>query len=446
MHPESTLLRRPPPRWLVASAIGALTSLAYALLSVLRYRKFTVTSWDNAIFEQALQGYAWLNSPIVAVKGPGYNILGDHFSPIYIVLAPVYRMFPHGQTLLIAQAVLIGVSAGVVAAVAIRFLGWTLGVMVAVGYAVSFGIQSAVIADFHEVAFAVPLLALAGKAYLDQNYRQTMMWAAPLVLVKEDMGLTVAAIGVVLWWIGERRYGLFLVGGGILATIVTVAWIIPSFNTADGYDYVSNLGGDQGIVATAFAEPATKLGTLAITFAITGFAAVFSRWAIVVFPTFGWRFVGDVEFYWGTDWHYSLLLMPIVFIAMIDALSKRPKVHLAAASAAAVFTGIMFSGSPLTTLFDSETWRPSPRAVAAHAAMDAIPEGMVVETDLGLLTHLVSDHDVYWRGTIAGVVPDVIVFDAAISPENAAAYGTQRYGQQFAIVFEQDGYSVAIRQ
>jgi uncharacterized membrane protein len=67
-----------------------------------------------------------------------------------------------------------------------------------VAYALSFGVQSAVEADFHEVAFAAPLLALAGAAYVDRRYSAVVWWSVPLLLVKEDMGLTVAVVGFVL--------------------------------------------------------------------------------------------------------------------------------------------------------------------------------------------------------------------------------------------------------
>ena len=53
--------------------------------------------------------------------------------------------------------------------------------------------------DFHEIAFAVPLLAFSLSALVRGRARATMWWALPLVLVKEDQGFTVAAIGALMW-------------------------------------------------------------------------------------------------------------------------------------------------------------------------------------------------------------------------------------------------------
>ena len=49
--------------------------------------------------------------------------------------------------------------------------------------------------DFHEIAFAVPLLAFSLSALVRGRIRAAVAWALPLVFVKEDQGFTVAAIG-----------------------------------------------------------------------------------------------------------------------------------------------------------------------------------------------------------------------------------------------------------
>ena len=61
-----------------------------------------------------------------------------------------------------------------------------------------------------------------------------------------------------------------------------------------------------------------------MTFAVAGFAALASPWALLVLPTFAWRFAGDNPYYWGTDFHYSILLMVIVAVAAIDAMDRHP--------------------------------------------------------------------------------------------------------------------------
>ena len=99
------MLARSVSGWVLPVLWALGCTVAYAALSVLRFRRFEPTSWDNAIFEQAVRGYAGLGWPVVDIKGPGFNVLGDHFSPITALLAPFYAVVPSAQTLLVAQAV-----------------------------------------------------------------------------------------------------------------------------------------------------------------------------------------------------------------------------------------------------------------------------------------------------------------------------------------------------
>jgi uncharacterized membrane protein len=437
------------PQRLLAGLLAAVVGVAYGLLTLTRYRRFTISSWDHAIFEQAVKGYARPGAPIVDIKGPGFNILGDHFSPIDVLIAPFYRVFPSAQTILLAQVVLIAISVAVIAAVAMRHVGTLTGAVVGLAYGLSFGLQSGVEAEFHEVAFGVPLLALAGAAYVDRRFGAVALWSLPLLLVKEDLGLTVAVIGGLLWLAGERRRGTLLMWVGLVAMAFIVLVIVPVFNPGDSYAYTSSLGGDRGIWTTLFDEPDRKLATVALTVGITGLAAVASPWVLLVLPTFAWRFAGDNAYYWGTEWHYSLLLMPIVFIAMVDAMRRWPPLRWATV-AAVVVTAFTLVSSPLSTLLNGETYDEPPRSAAAHAVIAAVPDGATVETDIAMMSHLVTHHTVYWWGSIGTqVTPAYVLFDAGAgigSPADVVAYAEGAHGGTYDLVYDRDGYLLARRR
>ena len=437
----------------VAAVVWALAcTTAYALLSVRRFARLEPSSWDNAIFEQAVRGWATFRGPVVDIKGPGFNLLGDHFSPVLVLLAPFYRVAPSAQTILVAQAVLLGTSVLVVTLLAVRRLGGPAGWALGVAYGLSFGLASAVRSDFHEVAFGAPLLALAGAAYVDRRWRAVVGWTLPLLLVKEDLGATVLMVGVVLWLAGERRRGVWLAATGVVGAALVVLVIVPAFNPAGVYDYASGVGGDRGLLATIAAEPGRKALTVLLTFAVTGLAALASPWVLLVLPTFAWRFAADNPFYWGTDWHYSLLLMPIVFVAAVDAMQRRPALRWAAVPALGVTAALLVT-SPLAALVEPRTWEEAPRAAAAEQVVEAIPDGASVETDIGLITHLATDHRVYWIGTIASGPlpagdPEYVLLDhwANVgSPPDAVAYAAEQHGGTWETVLEVEGYQLARR-
>ncbi|MYS07015.1 DUF2079 domain-containing protein, partial [Streptomyces sp. SID6041] len=178
--------------------------LVYLLLSARRHAANLTTGYDLGIFTQIVRSYAELSAPYSHLKGPDYNTLGDHFHPILALLAPVYRVFPSSYTLLVCQAALVAFSIVPLMKWAGEVRGRKFAYWVGISYGASWGIAALIFFDFHEVAFAVPLLSLSLCAAGRGNWRTAALWSLPLVLVKEDLGLTVAAIGVYVAWKGPR--------------------------------------------------------------------------------------------------------------------------------------------------------------------------------------------------------------------------------------------------
>jgi uncharacterized membrane protein len=429
--------------------------MLYVSLSLVRFGRMEVASYDNAIFEEAVRGYAHGGWPIVPIKGAGFNLLGDHFSPAIALIAPFYRLFPHPETLLVAQAVLIAISVFVVAAVGVRVLGLGWGSGVAFAYGLSFGLQSGVIADFHEVALGVPLLALAGAAFVEKRYPAVVGWSIPLLLVKEDLGLTVAAVGVALFLAGERRRGIVLAAIGAAWSALAVLVLIP-WARGDGSGYAYRLGGD-GLLAGLADEPGRKALTVLLTLAVGGIVAVASPWVVVALPTFAWRFAADNPYYWGTDWHYSLLLMPVMAMAAVDVMRRIVWLRPVALTCMAIVTVLALvpnpvMGSPLVRYLSPDVFRQTQRAKAGERVLELIPPGATVESDIGLINHLVADgRFVTWIGT-EGVekAPEWIVLDHDPtinigSPSDAVEFAEGRYGGRYRTVLRADPFEVARR-
>ncbi|MFE7837878.1 DUF2079 domain-containing protein [Streptomyces sp. NPDC057474] len=396
--------------------------VAYAAVSIGRYRRMGTRSYDLGIFEQTVRAYAHFQAPIVELKGPGYSVLGDHFSPVTVLLAPFYRVFPSPVTLLVAQAALFALSAVPVTRAAARLLGRARGLALGVAYGLSWGLQNAVDFDFHEICFAVPLIAFSLEALLRQRWRAALLWGLPLVLVKEDQGLTLAVIAAVVA-IRARRHGasrvvpyaLAVASFGAAATLLTFTMIIPAFNTAGSSDYLTKVGGSGPLDGVD-----TKIRTvLWLLIPTSGLLALRSPILLAVLPTLGWRFVSSDHHYWGTAWHYSAVLMPIVTLALVDALpaarhSSRPWLrsytfHLPAAVLAASLA--LTTALPLGTLTEAAAYRVPAEVRAVERLLDTIPDGATVESNIGPITRLTSRCRVFWMGRTKGLAPDYIVFN-----------------------------------
>jgi uncharacterized membrane protein len=454
-----------PVAWLIA----LVTFLAYDLISVFRYLRRDPGSWDLGIFTEYVKQIAHLHAPVVAIRGTGFNLLGDHFQPIVGLIAPFFRLFPTPETLLVAQALLTAISVIPVCRAARELLGTWPSRGIGLAYGLSWGLQQMIDFDFHEIAFAVPLLAFSLSALVRRRLRPAVLWALPLVFVKEDQGFTIAAIGLVMAGMGlvklrEMRASAPAAGDGpasdegtawILAGVFLAVWglawsalaievIIPHFNPTHQYPYWNNGGVispgghlSLGAVGHQFAVAGTeKLWTVYLILLPVAFLALRSPVALIAVPGLVLRFVSTNTYYWGDGWHYNATVMPIVFLAAIDGMARfraaserraaaagtgqrarrrlpapGPAVARYGAIVMVLIAGWMAFRFPLDGLWNSQTYAISPHVSAEDAAMAKVPDGATVEATLTMLAPLAARDDTYWIGTSPNPAPQYIVFD-----------------------------------
>ena len=406
----------------LAVLVGAWVLIAY---SVGQWRSMTVPSWDLAIFAELAKAYAHGQAPIVPIKGDNYNLLGDHFHPILVLLGPIWRLFPTPLALLVVQDLLLAVSAWPLTRLATRLTSRSVGTALGLFYVLSWGFQGAAQAQFHEIAFAVPMLAWASVAFVERRWKTCALWLVPLVLVKEDMGLTLIMAGGAIALRGwqdararklddagsgpaKRRSGRFIrawdelptvrLGAhlalfGLLAFILTVFIIVPLLSPTGSWQY--GLGGNAGDGMTAahtggtlldrLFSPEVKIATLFMLVCTAGGIGLASPWMALMLPTLGWRFLADKEAYWEWKlWHYNAALIPIALGALLDVIAR-----LRARRARRAATGTAQSAESAEPTHEGAHLPPDPDdapaapAEAAEAASSAAPAQSPALLDAG---------------------------------------------------------------
>ena len=362
---------------LLAGLLAVCIFMLYNYYSSQQLLHWITPSWDLAIFTQMAQAYSRFEMPIVPIKGPDFNLWGDHFHPILMLLGPVYAFFPSPMTLLVVQNGMVALSVYLTVRFAQRALGGlnghVVGVLLGAAFGLSYGVQQAVAAQFHEVAFALPFLSLSlGHLVLagtQQNPQRAShithacWWAAPLAFVKEDMGVTAAMIGAIALirsgWLREAANTLFphaskdvpafwprlrevfsgwtksrgaaeatlLMVWGLFWSYTSMNLILPIFNVNHQFDYADKvdlfgaLKNPLNALQLLF-TPDEKAQSLWLLLMVGAFLWVVSPLAAVALPTIAWRMLSSNSSYWLSTWHYSLVLMPIVFMALLDVLVR----------------------------------------------------------------------------------------------------------------------------
>ncbi len=347
---------RPRRHRLAVLVLSLVAAAIYAACEFRQFHTFHSGTYDLVLFDQAVRSYSHFRLPVAIAAGvhrgfgTGFSLLGDHFSPILALLAPLYWIHSGPQTLLVAQALLFAAAVPPLWVFVRRELGraWP-AYGVAVGYLLSWPVAQAVSFDFHEVAFAPVLTAVLFERLSAHRAGRAPWWqvalpAFGLLLVKEDVGLLVAGFGLAVlvrsWRAPQqvrrpaRWLGAGFVVAGLGTAVVTTGIVLPAFGSRPKYYWRYGEFGSTVptaawhlithplVAATTFVTPETKVHTMVCLFVLTGFLALGSPYLLAVLPLLADRMLADAPNWWGLDFHYNAYLVVPVLCAGVDTVAR----------------------------------------------------------------------------------------------------------------------------
>ena len=249
------------PRALLSLAVCAFAA-GMSALAVLQQRAFETGRFDVGNLTQAVWSTAHGRFlEMTDLEGDQISRLGAHFDPLVAVLAPLWWLWPSPEMLLVVQAVAVALGAVPVFLLARKHLGTeTAGLGLALVYLLYPPTQWLVVDDFHPVALAAPLL-LGAIWFLDENRLLPFaLCAGAACLTKEQVGLTVAMLGI--WHAvahGRRYAGAAIAAIGALVAVVATAVVVPHYAPGGGSPFAGRYaavgGSPAGMVQTFFSDP-----------------------------------------------------------------------------------------------------------------------------------------------------------------------------------------------
>lgn len=411
-------------------AVAVCFAAAYALYGLFRHWHYDSSAYDMGIFDQVVWHLSRFEAPASTVRGVSNLLLGDHFFPVVILFAPLYWIRPGPEALIIAQAVLFAASIPLVYVFARGRLPHAPSLALAVAYGCFWGLQRAAAFDVHEAAFAP--LAVAAAILAADRRRWTTLWLAcgAMVLIKEDLIPLIGTLGIYLLARGERRQGGWLLVASVAALVLVVGIIVPAYNDGSVYEYRSAyqpiLSRPWTIPAT-LVTPSTKVVTAVLWFLPFLFVSLASPLSLLVVPFALSRFLSISPNHWGTVFHYSAPIAPIVAMAAADGLARiagtqRPRLVTAIAAACVVASALVPGRQPLWRVLAPTHYRASPAQAVGDRLVAMVPANASVVAQAAIVPHLTMRQQMYVL-TESAPDADYVLMSDALSPWPSASVG-----------------------
>jgi uncharacterized membrane protein len=453
----------------VALGLGAVYSALYIALSVLRHESYHSFGFDLGLFNQVFwnttQGRMFESTMSQALPVP-HSLLGDHFSPVFLILMPFYFAFPHPETLLVLQTLALALGAWPVYLLAKLKLPAGYAPLWVLAYLLFVPLAYINLYDFHEVAFSVAPLGFA-LYYLERGRRGLFLLSLLFTfLVKEEMALIGIGFGAYVL-LGKRdwKLGLGVLAGSLLAFAAVIQLVIPFFAGGHSYPYIglryAQVGGSPGgilrtlvtdplRIARALLQPKKIYFLVAIVGPVLGLSALAGWASLVLLPTLGYLLLSNYEPQYSFTSQYSAPLIPLVVGTSILALARLRESAHRPVMAAVVVSSLVFSWAfgdmPFSRKFDPSLYSAQSRYASFVPQLTQIAPDARVSAENGLPSHLSERRYIYDYGLegvqdaewvvldYEGTNYNLAVFQAQVASVEAAGYNEVASGYGLALL------------
>ena len=374
-----------------------------------RHATFRSNAYDLGLFENLLWNTShgrWFHSDVL-----GRSFWGEHFSPILFPVAFIHRVLPHPLTLLALQTVALAAGAFPLARLARRELKHEgLAHAVVVAYLAYLPLRNVAMFDFHPVVFATPLLIEAFASFREERFKRGLVACLVALLAKESVALPVAALGVYVAFVLQRRalgIGLALFAVALLAFVV--GWLVPSVR-GEAYPFLNRY---QALYEGRLFElmSGQRLMTLFLIFGPVLFMPLFSPTHLALaLPSLAANLLSTDPHQHQITYQYTATVTPMVFVATVMGIARlersdglrvtmtyyaTPRVYRPYIAGLLLLASALFFGrSPITDIRAGWDGRSDLRAVLRE-----IPDQVAVSAQGNLLPHMARRADV-------GMFPD----------------------------------------
>ena len=328
--------RVPTPRILWWGAI--LFCIIAIADSWFRWATFQYGTFDLAFYAQGL----WLaGKGVWHVSLLDVPLMGNHQDPIVFLALPFYKIWSHPMLLVILQTLLLAT---------MPFTAWRIARHLEFGQQASVWLALATLLapatgfvalhEFHPEALAAPLILLMFQGRFQR--RPGVFWVSFILVLmcKESMGLLLAWISLVYYFIERDRDREWRMGWNVIPGCVAFGWFLlcvlvigPALNggSVDFLGLYAHLGNTPGGIISGFVTHPSK-GAKALWTGLAGGNLAWGtllpflllpllrpRWIIMAAPIFLQHLLSWRQSEWSINFHYAAPLVPLLWLGTAEA-------------------------------------------------------------------------------------------------------------------------------
>jgi uncharacterized membrane protein len=372
---------------------------------------FEYPPFDLAIFDQGLWLLTHFHAPFVTIMGR--DLFGDHTSFILLLVAPIYRLFPEPQGLLVLQTFSIAAAAIPIYLLAQKMIRNTaISSLLILAYFINPALQQGNLEQFHPEAFQVLIISLAIYAAVESKGALLAVMVGLSLLVKEDVALLLVPLGLWVMWRRNKTWGLRIIVASVVYGLIANLWIIPAILGPNNF-YSSRIpfGGVSGFFSTIFRRPGQVVSYLKSDgreFYVWQLGFSYA-WAFLLAPEIAAiALLVILENVFSLDpymhqivYHYSLEIVPVFAMGTVFAISRQKSVRrrniaTALVVVTAIWSCFLWGLSPVSRDRVFTLYPPgSAQAGDMNSLIAKIPSNAVVSAWYPLVAHLDHREQIY---------------------------------------------------
>ena len=388
----------------------------FLVLTFSQHAAFQTHALDLGYYDQALWNTAhghWFANTLKP-----FPLLGSHFSPLLVLVVPLYWIWSDVRVMFVVQTLALAFSG-----LPLYWLAkekWPAAApFVLLAYYLNPSLHVAGLNQLRGTILAVPCLALALYGLVKEDRRWIVVGSVLALLSKENMSIYVAAFGA--YWLVKKRdwkLGGGLVVLGLLWFFIVLLKVVPYFRGA-GYPYFSQysyLGsGLREAIQSLLRDPLIPLRTalsperLAAAWRVawpSGLLGLLAPSLLALsLPAFGYLLPStEAVLYTLQDW-YPVPLQPIFYTAAVVGLlwlkdrgwwrgrvARLAVVYQVTAGLCAFW---LLSPVPPARHADLSRFTATAHTRLGHELLSRVPSDAVVAAQSDLLPHLAHRKEIY---------------------------------------------------